>query len=77
MKRVVIYNLKECFEDGLFFENLYDFEKRVQSDDYMGNIPLGSSYAKFLQAKINQHGECTLYYKYITNYENAQNQKPF
>lgn len=78
MKRVVIYNLKECFEDGVTFSDLAVFEKRVQKpNDFMGRIELAGSYAKFVQAKINNQGEYTLYYNYITHFENSKNKTPF
>lgn len=67
MKRVVIYNLKECFESGLTFKDLAQFENIVQDDkNFMGEINLGFGIFTFSQAKIDKNGRFTLYYDYKT-----------
>jgi hypothetical protein len=67
MKRVVIYNLKECFESGMTFKDLAEFEKRVQDDkNFMGEIPIGIGVFTFSQAKIDKNGRFTLYYDFKT-----------
>lgn len=65
MKRVVIYNLKECFEFGISFKDLAEFESKVQDvSDFRGEIPLGGGVAEFAQAKIDKNGRFTLYYNF-------------
>ena len=67
MKRVVIYNLKECFESGLTFRDLAQFEKQVQDDkNFIVEITLGFGIFTFSQAKIDKNGRFTLYYDYKT-----------
>ena len=65
MKRVVIYNLKECFESGLTFKDLAEFEQRVQDDaHFMGEIVIRCGVFTFSQAKIDKSGKFTLYYDF-------------
>lgn len=65
MKRVIIYNLKECFEAGITFKDLAEFEKLVQDDkNYMGEIQIGIGIYNFEQAKIDKNGRFTLYYNF-------------
>jgi len=67
MKRVVIYNLKECFESGITFKDLAEFEKIVQDDKkFMGEIIVGFGVFTFSQAKIDKNGKFTLYYDFKT-----------
>ena len=65
MKRVIIYNLKECFEAGMSFKDLAEFEKIVQDDKkYMGEIQVGVGIFTFSQAKIDKNARFTLYYDF-------------
>lgn len=68
MTKVIIYNLKKCFDDGVTFKDLAEFEQRVQDpNNYFGEIPLKDSFAEFVQAKINKEGDKTIFYNYIPN----------
>lgn len=66
MTKVIIYNLKKCFEDGITFKDLAEFEQQVQDqNNYLATIPLKHSYAEFVQAKINKEGDKTIFYNYV------------
>lgn len=65
MRRLVIYNLKECFTFGLRFKELADIEQTIQNIDLAVDIVTHSNLTfKFIQAKVDQRGVMTFYYEF-------------
>lgn len=65
MKRVIIDNLKECFEAGMSFKDLAEFERIIQDNKkYILEIQFGIGIFTFSQAKIDNNGRFTLYYNF-------------
>jgi hypothetical protein len=65
MRRLVIYNLKECFTFGLRFKDLAELEQMVQTTELALDLVTPQSLTfKFIQAKVDQSGVMTLYYEF-------------
>jgi hypothetical protein len=65
MRRLVIYNLKECFTFGLRFKDLAELEQMVQTTELALDLVTPQSLTfKFIQAKVDQRGVMTLYYEF-------------
>jgi hypothetical protein len=65
MRRLVIYNLKECFTFGLRFKDLAELEQMVQTTELAVDLVTPQSLTfKFIQAKVDQSGQMTFYYEF-------------
>jgi hypothetical protein len=65
MRRLVIYNLKECFEFGLRFKDLAEIEEMVQQlEPATPKIRAFNCSFDFISAKIDKLGKMTLYYEF-------------
>ena len=60
MTKVIIYNLKKCFEDGITFKDLAEFEQQVQ-DDFI-SIFIKSSFAS-----VKRKGNYEIQLKWLKN----------
>ena len=65
MRRLVIYNLKECFTFGLRFKDLAELEQMVQTTELAVDLVTPQNLTfKFIQAKVDQRGVMTFYYEF-------------
>ena len=65
MRRLVIYNLKECFTFGLRFKDLAELEQMVQTTELAVDLVTPQKLTfKFIQAKVDQSGVMTFYYEF-------------
>jgi regulator of sigma D len=65
MRRLVIYNLKECFEFGLTFKDLAEIEQIAQKiEPATPQILAFNCSFNFISAKIDKLGKMTLYYEF-------------
>ena len=65
MRKLVIYNLKECFEFGLRFKDLAELEEMVQKiEPATPQLVLNNLKFNFISAKIDKLGKMTVYYEF-------------
>jgi len=65
MKKLIIRNLRKCFEHNLTFTELAEFEEKIfLSKDIPTNIIIGKNCLKFKNATINEKKEVVVYYEY-------------
>lgn len=65
MRKLVIYNLKECFEFGLRFKDLAELEEMVQkTEPATPKLFLNNLNFNFISAKIDKVGKMTVYYEF-------------
>jgi len=65
MRKLIIYNLKQCFEFGLTFKNLAEVEQMAQNAELAVDLVTPEKITfKFIQAKVDQRGMMTVYYEF-------------
>jgi hypothetical protein len=65
MKKLIIRNLRNCFEHNLTFTELAEFEENIfLSKDIPEKIQIGKNCLKFKNATMNEKKEVVLYYEY-------------
>ena len=65
MKKLIIQNLKDCFEFGLSFKDLAEIEHAfLTSEDFTPIIKSKHGEFTFLNAQVNQNGRKVMYYKF-------------
>lgn len=65
MKKLIIRNLRTCFEHNVTFTQLAEFEKKVfNSKDIIEKIEIGNNVLKFQNATINKEHLIVIYYEY-------------
>lgn len=65
MRKLVIYNLKECFEFGLRFKDLAELEEIAQkTEPATPQLVLNNLNFNFISAKIDKLGKMTVYYEF-------------
>jgi hypothetical protein len=65
MKKLIIRNLRTCFEHNVTFAELAEFERKVfDSNDIIKKIEIGKNFIEFKKATINSDNLMVLYYEY-------------
>ncbi len=65
MKKLIIRNLRMCFEHNLTFTELAEFEEKIfTSKDILEKVEIGKNCLKFKNATMNEKKEVVLYYEY-------------
>ena len=65
MRKLIIYNLKQCFEFGLTFKKLAEVEQMAQNAELAVDLVTPEKITfKFIQAKVDQRGMMTVYYEF-------------
>ena len=65
MKKLIIRNLRACFESNVTFTRLAEFEQMVfKSKDIIQVIIIENDRLIFKNAKINEKQEMVIYYEY-------------